>query len=108
MRVALAARVEKSKYPIRGIFVVCCASASTPQASSTIATKIVRRFVMGYLITRSAFISVRFCASPNNLGRTRQDIGVNHHADLRRRLKVDYELKFHRLLHRKVGRFGSL
>src|SRR5262249_46312487 len=40
MRAALTEREVAARYPIRGIFFGCCASAITPRASNTTATRI--------------------------------------------------------------------
>ncbi len=40
--------------------------------------------------------------------RPRQQIWIDGHADLLRRLEIHHQLELHRLLHRKVGGLGSL
>src|SRR5262249_55907739 len=90
---SLAGKEERysvlNRYPIRGTFFGCCASAITPRASNTVATRIAAAFFIAHLIpsviyhadrdkgkcdlraegdryssSRKARISLRLCTTP--------------------------------------------
>jgi len=51
---------------------------------------------------------LRFLRLLDHLIRPREHLLRNRHADLLRRLEIDHQLEFRRLLHRQFGGLGSL
>src|SRR5262249_50540269 len=97
-RTAIPEAVLLSRKPMRKIFPVCCADAGTQSAESTAAK----------LKARSCFFICAISRLTNNFGRPRQQVGWYRQTDLLCRLEIDHKLEFRRLLHRQIGRLGSL
>ncbi len=67
--------------------------------------------VQSWLFSRSKNLICKIVSITTNLldhpVRSCQQIGRNRQADLLRRFQIDDELRFHRLLHREIGGFGT-
>src|SRR5947208_1978904 len=106
MRAGLVVGELAPRYPIRGIFVGCCASARK-QSAKRMAQRVrtVIFFFMWFSLSRSTCHSTLDTRpfSLDHLIRPHQYIGRNGQADLFGSFQVDDELKLRRLLHWEIS-----
>src|SRR6185295_9032573 len=107
MRAEMAEREAPLRYPIRGTFPACCASAEPQSAKTmTLSARAMISFLMLFSLRLFTALDTR-PSSLNHLIRPRQHVRRNSHTHFLCRLQIDHELEFRRLLHGKVCWLGT-
>src|SRR5215471_10786372 len=92
------------RYPIRGIFVGCCASAGEQKAKSKALSTTPAIFF--FMLSYCCLLPSAYCLL-NHFIRTRQHGWRDCQTDLLGGFQIDNELKLRRLLNRKIARVGA-
>src|SRR5262249_11063791 len=98
MRAGVEEGKAETRYPIRGTFVGCWASAKETVDNRVAAKRQTINFV--FIVSASRL--------SNHLVCSRQDVGWNRQANLFCRFKIDRHLKLHRCFHGQVRRLRPL
>src|SRR5215475_10692838 len=105
MRAALVEGNPPSRYPIRGIFVGCCAQTGRQSAKSmaqSVRTVIFLVMFFSALSIRKSTLDAHSLSFDHPV-RPRQHVRRNCEADLLRSFQIDYKLKLRRLLHWQIS-----